>query len=296
MGEMAGRKQAAGDTTPQESPLVPNKTMQRMYEGIVESRMLEELLHQRHKKAKRLSTRGQEACRIAALVDLDAEDLVSDLPSNLTTAFLLGAELRTIVDHAAARASDEKKAVIATAPHTTNLLPEVSDSVDRLNLSLGAALALKRLRPSKVVIVFTEIEELKTSAWKKILHLAAREVLPILFVVLPDPDAKKASKGEKKAAFDLSNRATAAGVPGIPVDASDTVALYRVAQESIGRARAGGGPALMECTQFLIQGKKKVAIPDPALTMGQTLLSRKICSGSELIETVSQFQERLTAL
>jgi TPP-dependent pyruvate/acetoin dehydrogenase alpha subunit len=271
--------------------------MQRMYQGIVESRMLEEFLHKRDKEAKLHSSRGQEACRIAALVDLEPEDLVSELPTDVTTAFLLGADLSGVMEHADAKASGKKKAVVATAPHLTSLLPETTDSIERLYLSLGAALAIKRHNPSRIVVVFTEIDEIKASAWKKVLHVAAREELPMLFVVLPRSSSKASVKASRKvASFDLSNRATKAGVPGIPVDASDAVALYRVVQESIGRARAGGGPALMECTHFLIEGQKKVAAPDPAIAMGQTLLDRKICSGSWLTEVIMNFQERLNGI
>jgi len=40
------------------------------------------------------------------------------------------------------------------------------------------------------------------------------------------------------------------------VDADDAVALYRVAQEAIARARIGGGAALMECVPFRVEGSK----------------------------------------
>ena len=37
------------------------------------------------------------------------------------------------------------------------------------------------------------------------------------------------------------------GFPGIIVDGSDVVAVWRVAQESIHRARNGAGPTLIDC-------------------------------------------------
>ena len=40
--------------------------------------------------------------------------------------------------------------------------------------------------------------------------------------------------------------AEAHGFPGIPVDGKDVVAMYRVAFESMQRARNGGGPTLIE--------------------------------------------------
>jgi len=41
--------------------------------------------------------------------------------------------------------------------------------------------------------------------------------------------------------------AEAYGIPGITVDGNDIVAVWRVTQESIHRARSGAGPTLIEC-------------------------------------------------
>jgi len=46
---------------------------------------------------------------------------------------------------------------------------------------------------------------------------------------------------------DLRDRAEAYGIPGITVDGNDLVAVWRVTQESIHRARSGAGPTLIEC-------------------------------------------------
>ncbi len=57
----------------------------------------------------------------------------------------------------------------------------------------------------------------------------------MVFVVLPARGAKRAGG--------VTALALECGVPAIPVDADDAVAIFRVAQESIGRARIGGGVA-----------------------------------------------------
>ncbi|WP_263384288.1 thiamine pyrophosphate-dependent enzyme [Granulicella arctica] len=290
MGEMVGSKRAAGDTTPQESPLVPNRKMQRMYQGIIESRMLEELLRKRYKKAKLGSSYGQEACRNAALIDLEPGDLVSDLPESLTAAFLLGAEPGTIIENIV-----QKKSATSKSSFPASLLPPIGDTAERLHVALGAALTLKRLSPSRILVVFVEAGEVKPSTLKHTLHFAAQQELPMLFVVLPQPTSKVTSKVVRKA-LSPSARSTSLGVAGIPVDASDAVALYRVVQESIGRARSGGGPALMECTHLLLEGKKKSLVSDPAAAMGRTLLDRQICNQGWLDSVRSGFQVVLKAL
>jgi TPP-dependent pyruvate/acetoin dehydrogenase alpha subunit len=61
------------------------------------------------------------------------------------------------------------------------------------------------------------------------------------------------------------------------VDADDAVAIYRVAQESIGRARIGGGPALIECVPFDVRGAgKRAAASDGIAGLESYLVQRKV--------------------
>lgn len=67
-------------------------------------------------------------------------------------------------------------------------------------------------------------------------------------------------------------------MPGIPVDITDAVALYRVAQESIGRTRGGDGPVLIECISLRSAGQRKNQIDDPILHMQNFMTGRKVCT------------------
>lgn len=291
MAKTVGSKQDASEVTPFENPLVPHRKMKQMYEGIVTSRILGDMLRRRHGLAKHSFARGTEACRVSVLLDLKSDDLTSDPSSPLQTALLRGVSLSSILAHADAAASDSKKDIFSAKLPLPSLLPSLKRSSDRIRIALGAALAIRRLHLRSVVIFFATAGELKISVWQKSLKFAAQEELPILFVVLPDG---------KSASGDLCAIAATAGLPGIPVDASDAVALYRVAQESIGRMRANDGPALMECIPFLLkegkEGHKKQLDHDPVLMMGQTLLAKKICTEEWLFEITSTFEARLQAL
>jgi TPP-dependent pyruvate/acetoin dehydrogenase alpha subunit len=108
-----------------------------------------------------------------------------------------------------------------------------------------------------------------------VLTLASKLELPIIFVVLPGGAGKK-KKGDEVGA--LSAKARSCGVPGIPVDSSDAVALYRVAQESLGRTRGGDGPVLVECVSFPVKGRRRDSVVDPLVLMREFLLGRKVCS------------------
>ncbi len=292
MAEMVGSNHAVDTGSSHESPLVPNKVLQSMYEGIVESRMLEGFLQSRSGKLKGTASPGDEACRVSALIDLTPDDLSSDLADVYTAAFLRGGDLPELLLYIDSGLS--KKHSQAALP---GILPQNDDVAERFALALGAALAIKRLKLPHVVVVFSVLGEAKASTWKKTLRIAALEELPVFFVVLPDPSAKSGKKTAKMISdLEHSGRKGSAGVPCIPVDASDAVALYRVAQESIGRARVGGGPALMECTHFLTEDQKKPDHADPAVMMAETLLRKRICGQDWLDDVTSGFENRLAEL
>jgi TPP-dependent pyruvate/acetoin dehydrogenase alpha subunit len=61
-------------------------------------------------------------------------------------------------------------------------------------------------------------------------------------------------------------------IPVIRVDGSDAVAVYRVAHESITRARDGGGPTIMECATWHCDGEPQ----DPLARLEHYLAGKKL--------------------
>ena len=68
----------------------------------------------------------------------------------------------------------------------------------------------------------------------------------------------------------LAERAAAYGFPGVVVDGTDVVAVYRAAQEAIERARGGGGPTLLELVTLRMEGH---AVHDDAFYVPPELLA-----------------------
>ena len=140
-------------------------------------------------------------------------------------------------------------------------------------MALGAALALKAQGKQAVVIAYIRKDELSATVYRRILKPAAANELPIIFVVLPRAGNPRPSDSEPA----ISRVAGRSGVPGIPVDACDSVALYRVAQESFGRTRGGDGPVLIECIRWKLSGARIAASPaDPIEHLAQFMTGRRI--------------------
>ncbi len=109
----------------------------------------------------------------------------------------------------------------------------------------------KPARQAGAAMVYVLPGELTTAQWRRALRFAVEQELPVVFVVLP---AERREGARAMRAGGLSALAQGCRIPAIAVDADDAVAIYRVAQESIGHARIGGGAALIECVPFVLHG------------------------------------------
>lgn len=292
------------ETAPRENPLVPNQKLLQIYTAIVEMRLLDEyaatLHHKKKLHRKPGSIRGQEACRVSTAIELQPGDIVSDAQGGAAMGLLFGAKAGSLLRSISAdRKKKERAAAAAEEAIAKRLLPWIEGVEDRLKLALGAALACKTLKQSNTVIVYIDRTEVTKGLWKSVLSLSGKLELPIIFVILPE-------KGKKAGAVDLCARARAAGVPGIPVDANDAVALYRVAQESIGRTRGGGGPVLIDCVAAATneqRGNENNEGDDPIIHMKKFLVERKVCAetradhaGDALRKKIALVKSRLQSL
>lgn len=260
-------------TAPQENPLINNKKLRQLYLMMIERRRLTDRVveSQRGKKTKRRidSTQGQEACSVSIAIDLGPRDLVSEAQS-------------PALKQVAEKSGKSENRV------RNRLLPWVECPGERLHVALGAAFAFKKLQQPHLVMAYVCRRDAAGSGWRHILTTAAQLELPIIFVVLPDEEGKKKNQPGTR---HLSTEARSCGIPGIPVDASDAVALYRVAQESIGRIRGGGGPVVVDCVAFRTKG----GMIDPIVQMKSFLLAKKVCTPAWLDHASDSVRKRVAA-
>jgi hypothetical protein len=298
-----------------ENPLIPNARLRQLYRGILRVHLLGRALP----PAQRALTASREAALVSTSIDLTARDLISDALATPVIDFLRG----TPLNRALHPKSKSNAGRILADCGSASRLPAPADPATRILFALGAAAALKSAaalaksvaeaaseeeatdpgaRDSSVVLFYTLPNEIPAAVWKSSLSFAAGHDLPIVFVVLP---ATQTQKSSARAAKNPALRVLAhqAHVPAIPVDAADPVALYRVAQESIGHARIGGGPALIECIAFALESPSaRPTTPKPAssdgaiATLAQYILSRRIVTERWMDQKAKSFTAHLANL
>jgi TPP-dependent pyruvate/acetoin dehydrogenase alpha subunit len=269
-----------------------------MYVAMAEARVLDEHIARLQGRAKRLkgrrrleSTRGEEACRVSTAIDLGPGDLVSDSQASVVMDLLAGEKVGSLLKRVVEFHSEKKAAGPMRYGKSRRVLPWIDDAEERLRMALGAALAFKTLGQANVVVAYVRHGEIAKGTWREVLEQASKLELPVIFVVLP------VAKGERRnGVAGLSERTRQWGVPGIAVDAVDAVALYRVAQESLGRTRGGDGPVLIECVEFSAEGQGGKTPVDPLVPMKDFLLGRKVCTEAWLKSAGDRVRRQIAAV
>ena len=278
-----------------ENPLVNNKKLRQLYVAMVGARVLDEVAARRRAKGSKaghlVSTRGEEACRVSTAIELIEGDLVSDLQAGVVMDFVAGETFASLLRRVAAP-SLEVRGRRATACRAKGAaqMPWVEDTGERLRMAVGAALAFKTLQRRSLVVVYVRGGEVREGDWRGVLALASKFELPIIFVVLPGAEGRKRRKAVTVSAIARSRR-----VPCIPVDANDAVALYRAAQESIGRARGEGGAVVLECIVPQVEGQRGADREDPIVQLKTFMLGRSVCSDAWLSRVEDSFRKRIDA-
>ena len=140
--------------------------------------------------------------------------------------------------------ADAKLGLIAMVSHLPAMLP----------VAVGCALAF-RIRDEKRVSIgwFGEGSSSRGDAHEA-MNLAAVRNLPMVFICDNNQWAYSTPTHLGYAVEHLADRAAAYGFEGVVVDGTDVLAVYREAKNAIEKARAGGGPTLIECLTLRMEG------------------------------------------
>jgi TPP-dependent pyruvate/acetoin dehydrogenase alpha subunit len=240
-------------------PLISNERLQHLYITLLRG----QLLRPRNRLADKASALvAREAIVAGTVTHLEGDDVVMPAAGDRLAALARGNALRRIV----------------SGKPLTGVLPAASTAQAAFALAGGYAFA--RQGSKQAVLAFSGPGVNSLEPLRPALAYAGQHKLGIVFVIETAGDA------------DLSSAAHTGklGVYSIPVDGNDVVAVYRVAQESIQRARRGVGPTLIDCKPWPADGTA-----DPVRRLEQTLERRGIETRRLKERTVSAFRKEMAA-
>ncbi len=115
-----------------------------------------------------------------------------------------------------------------------------------LPIATGAALSSYLQRNGRVALCFFSDGASNRGTFHESLNMASIWKLPVVFLCENNMYGISMPQRKGMAVEDIADRAAAYGIPGVVVDGNDVIAVYEAVKEAVTRARAGGGPTLIE--------------------------------------------------
>jgi pyruvate dehydrogenase E1 component alpha subunit len=255
------------------SPLITNEKLLALYAALLQCRMLERhvrtLRGTRHKAA---FGNGHESQVVAAVTVLGRGDAVCPPPGAITPCLVKGVPVQTILAWLGTETAPQRDAA-------RRVIAPGADLISQLKAAQRTARLMRKAKSGKAAVLFCKGTQIMRGQALDLLCSAAAERLPILFVC--DGESTKQ---------DLAAKAYGHGLPGIPVDGHDVVAIYRVASEALAHARHGNGPTLIDCKPWPVGKAKK---HDAVSNMEEYLLRKGLFSAQQRAEVKARFAREL---
>jgi len=118
----------------------------------------------------------------------------------------------------------------------------------------GMAMAFARQRSGRVAISFIGEGGSSLGEWHEAINLCAARRLPAVFCVENNQTALSTPVAEQSAVRVFADKAIGYGIPGFTVDGTDPEAIAAAFAWAADRARAGGGPTLVELVSMRMCG------------------------------------------
>jgi TPP-dependent pyruvate/acetoin dehydrogenase alpha subunit len=139
----------------------------------------------------------------------------------------------------------------------------------------GAAMAAKIRKDPVVVMGYLGDGATSATDFHTALNFAAVFAAPVVFFCQNNQWAISVPFSKQTASEGVAVKAEAYCMPGISVDGNDVLAVYQATKEAVDRARAGGGPSLIEAITFRMGGHSSSDDPARYRDEGQVKMWRE---------------------
>jgi len=298
------------------NPLISHEKLRQLYSTMLKCRLLDERVRILEKQAgvenHPDSSAGLEGTAVGAAIDLRPADTVAPPHRDFIVSYVKGLPLTTMFSQLYRR--NTRSDVGHSAPNESgyaplNIVPAASNAAAQLEVCIDIAFANQRKNTDRVVMAFSGKGAMPLKEWRDALRLAGQRSLPVVFVRQGRPCGESGSVNFGSTGDDSRRQAVDYGFPAITVDGNDAVAVYRVAQEAIERARSGGKPTLIEAQispghlhslsdgaqEQAEQEAEQMILNDPIIFMERYLKRKGLLSQGWKQEIVTAFQQELEA-
>jgi len=232
-----------------------------LYRHMRMTRALEERLVALYRQTKVVGglfrSLGQEADAVGSAFALERRDIMSPLIRNMGSMLVKGATPLEILRQYMAKGDSPtrgRELNIHFGDLVRGFVGQISHLGDMIPVMAGIALSFKMRGEDRVVLVYIGDGATSTGAFHEGLNFAAVQQVPLVVIVENNGYAYSTPTGKQTAANSFMDKALGYGIPGVQADGNDVLAVYDVTKAAVDRARAGGGPTLVELITYRRKG------------------------------------------
>ena len=232
-----------------------------LYRHMRMTRTLEERLVALYRQTKVVGglfrSLGQEADAVGSAFALEQRDIMSPLIRNMGSMLVKGATPLEILRQYMAKGDSPtrgRELNIHFGDLHRGFVGQISHLGDMIPVMAGIALSFKMRGEDRVVLVYIGDGATSTGAFHEGVNFAAVQKVPLVIVVENNGYAYSTPTGKQTAASSFMDKAVGYGIAGVQADGNDVLAVYDVTKAAVDRARAGGGPTLVELITYRRKG------------------------------------------
>lgn len=253
---------------------------------------------------------GQEAISVGVCGALSRDDVITSTHRPHGHAIAKGLSVESLVHELFGKATGccrGKGGSMHLGDLDKGMVPAIAIVGGGVPVAAGVALAFKMKKEPRVAVCFMGDGAVNEGAFHEGVNMAAIWSLPVVYVIENNRYSASTPISQMTRLEKLSDRAFGYGMPGVTIDGNDVLAVFETAREAVARARAGGGPTLVEAMTYRITGhsrrdpcnyqpaeeRKQALEREPIKRFTQHLLSEGIADEAELDAIRKAVDERI---
>jgi len=251
---------ADGEFDPKVEPDLSHEDLLKMHRFMLTVRKLNERgmsLQRQGRIGFFMESTGQEACQIGTSYTLSPIDWAFPSYRDPGTCLVRGVPMSNLLDQIMANSADESKGrqmPVHWSFRQWKIVSLSSPVGSRLLHAVGVAFASKYKGEKSVTL--TSFGEGATSQgeFHAAMNFAGVYKTPVIFVCENNQYAISLPVRRQTASESIAIKAEAYGFEGVQIDGNDILAVYKATKSAVDKARAGGGPTLIEAITYRMGG------------------------------------------
>jgi pyruvate dehydrogenase E1 component alpha subunit len=203
---------------------------------------------------------GQEAIAVGVCAALRPDDVITSTHRPHGHALAKGVGVEPLMHELFGKLSGccrGKGGSMHVGDLTKGMVPAIAIVAAGVPVATGISLAFRMRREHRVAVCFMGDGAVNEGAFHEGVNMGAIWSLPVLYVIENNRYSASTPIASMVCVKNLAERGAAYGIPGVTVDGNDVLAMYEATLGAAERARAGGGPTLIEALTYRITGHSR---------------------------------------